>query len=126
VSNSIQRTEVATGGMLCKVKVLVALVLLGTLPLMAGCSNGPTQMEKAACGPILKLALPVDVAPTGDGTNSVGEEGIALPDRLVTNLTKSGSSTLIRTGIEIKDSRSDAQLLDAINSAKAECRKLGA
>ena len=126
MSHSIQRTEAAAGCIFCKVKVLVALVLIATGLLTARCSSGPSQIEKAACGPILKLVLPDDVGPTGDGTNSVGEEGIALPDQLVTNLTQSGNSTLVRTGIEIKRSRSDAQLLDAINSAKAECRKLGA
>jgi hypothetical protein len=126
VNSSIRPTEAAPGGIFRKAKVLVALVLITTGLLTAGCSSGPSQIEKAACGPILKLALPVDVGPTGDGANSVGEEGIALPDQLITNLSQSGNSTLARAGIEIKHSRSDAELVNAINSAKVECRKLGA
>jgi hypothetical protein len=112
-------------GISCKSEVLVALTLLTAGLLMASCSSGPSQSEKAACGPILKLALPNDLGQTG-GTNSVGEEGIALPDQMITNLTHSGNSALVRAGDEIKHSPSDAEFVDAVNSAKVECRKLGA
>jgi hypothetical protein len=115
----------AKAGYLAGMKVLVALVLLTAALLMASCSSGPSQSEMAACGPILKLALSNDPGQTG-GTNSVGEEGIAVPDQLITNLTQSGNSILVRAGDEIKHSSSGAQFADAVNSAKVECRKLGA
>ena len=106
-------------------KVLVALMLLTAGLLMTSCSSGPSQIENAACGPILKLALPNGFGQSG-GTNSDGEEGIALPDQLITNLTQSGNSTLVRAGDEIKHSPSEAGFVDAVNSARVECRKLGA
>ena len=92
---------------------------------VASCSSGPTESEKTACGVVLALALPDDLGQTG-GTNSVGEVGVALPDQLITKLTQSGNATLVRAGDEIKASPSDAELVAAVNSAKAECRKLGA
>jgi hypothetical protein len=103
----------------------MALMLLTVGLLMTSCSGGPSQSERAACGPILKLALPFDLGETS-GTNSVGEEGIALPDQLITNLTQSGNSTLVRAGDELNHSPSDARLVEAVDSAKFECRKLGA
>ena len=73
----------------------------------------------------MRLALPDNLEQTGDGRNSVGEEGIALPRRLITNLTQSGDSVLVRAGNEIKHSPSDAALVNAIENAKVECRRLG-
>jgi hypothetical protein len=106
-------------------KILVTLLLLTVGLLVASCSRGPTQSEKAACGPILELALPHDLGQTG-GTNSVGEVGIAVPDQLIPNLTRSGNSTLVHAGDELRASPSDAAFVEAVNSAKAECRNLGA
>jgi hypothetical protein len=104
---------------------IVAVLMILTVGLLASCSSGPTQSEKAACGAVLELALPDDLGQTG-GTNRVGEVGVALPDQLITNLTQSGNATLVRAGDEIRASPSDAQLVAAVNSAKVECRKLGA
>lgn len=106
-------------------KIVAVLMLLTVGLLMTSCSSGPTESEKAACGAVLELALPDDLGQTG-GTNSVGEVGVALPDQLITNLTRSGNATLVRAGEQIRASPSDAQLVAAVNSAKVECRKLGA
>ncbi len=99
------------------------LVTVGLL--VANCSSGPTGSEKAACGAVSELALPEDLGQTG-ATNSVGEVGVALPDQLITKLTQSGNATLVRAGDEIRATPSDAELVAAVNRAKAECRKLGA
>jgi hypothetical protein len=107
------------------VKILVTLLLLTIGLLVASCSTGPTQSERAACGPILKLAFPHDLGQTG-GTNSVGEVGIAVPDQLITNLTRSGNSTLVHAGDELRTSPNDAAFVKAVKSAQVECRKLGA
>jgi len=92
---------------------------------LTSCSSGPSESETAACALISQVALPPDLGQTG-GTESGGEEGIALPDRLITNLTRSGNLTLVRAGDEIEHSLSGAELVHAVNSAKVECRKLGA
>ena len=85
----------------------------------------PKSKRKSGLRTDLEVGAPPDLGETS-GPHGVGEVGVAPPDQLITNWTQSGNSTFVRAGDEVKYSPSDAELVDAVDSAKAECRKLGA
>ena len=111
---------VSAGSTVLDVRVVVAVVILAGGLALAACSGGPSQGESAACGPILKITIPAAIA--REKTN----EAVSISNALVANFIHSGNAKLAHYGHTLTHPGSAQGFASAFNSAKAECRAIGA